>query len=217
MRAGAAWHSTGPLRRRAVRHARLALGYGVFIGATLASTAVALLAIAVASRAERMVAGSVHRTFAAARADRMEHTCWVRSLDRLPRGDCSFGDPRGPTRVVLLGDSHAEHWLGGLDRAGRMMGWRVEANVMGGCPVADFSGMLQGASSRRYRECTRYREATLQRVLRERPDAVLLSSYDHYMPAPGGTPTTGACRPRCGSADSGAPTSGSRKPASRRS
>ena len=159
--------------------------YGVFIGATLASTAVALMAIGVASRAERSVQESVQRTFAAARADRMEHSCWVRSVDRLPRGDCSFGDPRGPVRIALLGDSHAEHWLGGLDRAGRMFGWRVEANVMGGCPVADFSGMLEGAASRRYRECTRYREATLRRVIAERPDAVLLSSYDHYMPAPG--------------------------------
>jgi len=36
-----------------------------------------------------------------------------------------------------------------------------------------------------YYECTRYREAMLRRIVAARPAAVILSSWDHYMPVNG--------------------------------
>jgi len=130
-----------------------------------------------AARVER----SVHRVYAAARADRMEHPCWVESIDQPNRGSCAFGDIRSATTIALLGDSHAEHWLGGLDRAGKAHGWRIEVNVMGGCPVADFSRLISGSTSRRYYQCSRYREAILRKLIAQKPGVVLLSSFDYYM------------------------------------
>ncbi|MES2522100.1 MAG: acyltransferase family protein [Gemmatimonadota bacterium] len=147
------------------------------------SSALLLAASWAETRATRYVERSVHRKFAAAREDRMQHSCWARKAARNPKADCSFGDRSSSTTLVLLGDSHAEHWLGGLDRAGREHGWRVEARVMGGCPVSDFSRLTSGATRRRYRECSQYRERMLQRVIEERPRAVILSSYDYYVPA----------------------------------
>jgi hypothetical protein len=38
---------------------------------------------------------------------------------------------------------------------------------------------------RHYRECARFREAMLQRIVRERPAAVILSSWDHYIATDG--------------------------------
>ena len=142
---------------------------------------VALVAQVAAVQSRRYVANSVHRTYAAAREDRMDHGCWGRPVGDSRRGACAFGDATSGTTVALLGDSHAEHWLGGLDRAGKEHGWRVEAHVMGGCPVSDFSGLVNGAASRRYRECTRFRETTLASLVAQRPRAVILVSFDSYI------------------------------------
>ncbi len=157
-----------------------------FMLAVGASLTLMLIANVAERRATRIVEQSVHRNFAAARADRMEHDCWVSSIEKDPSTPCAFGDARSNTTFVLLGDSHAEHWLGGLDRAGREHGWRIEANVMGGCPVSDFSRLTSGSTARRYRECSRYREAMLQRIIARKPNAVILSSYDNYMDRRGG-------------------------------
>ena len=156
-----------------------------FLNGIGVSMALLLLAHWTAQRSARYVERTEHRVFAAARDDRMDHGCWARSVDTGPRGNCAFGEPTSGSTLVLLGDSHAEHWLGGLDRAGREHGWRVEANVMGGCPVSDFSALIKGAVARRYRECSRYREAMLSRIVARRPRAVVLSSFDDYMESDG--------------------------------
>jgi hypothetical protein len=135
--------------------------------------------------AERRVAQTDQRAFAEAREDRMRHDCWATTVED-ERGPCEFGDRSSSTTIVLLGDSHAEHWLGGLDRVGRERGWRIVAMVKGGCPVADMPDLMHHRLKRYYHECTRYREAMLSRIVAMRPAAVILSSWDHYIP-PGGT------------------------------
>lgn len=57
---------------------------------------------------------------------------------------------------------------------------------MGGCPVSDFSALINGSSARRYRQCSDYREAMLSRIVAQRPRAVILSSFDAYMKIDGG-------------------------------
>ena len=120
------------------------------------------------------------RVFAAAREDRMNHDCWATTAEEV-KAPCAFGDKAASTTIVLLGDSHAEHWLGALDRVGRAHGFKVVAMVKGGCPVADMPEMMHRRLKRYYHECTRYREAMLQRIIAMRPSAVILSSWDHYL------------------------------------
>ena len=154
--------------------------------AAFAATAlVALLAQAAMQDGARVAARPDQRAFAAAREDHMRHDCWATTIEKLP-ARCEFGDTRSSTTVVLLGDSHAEHWLGALDRAGRERGWKIVAMVKGGCPVADTRGLMTRRIARHYRECDRYREAMLQRIIALRPSAVILSSWDHYVPTEGG-------------------------------
>ena len=114
----------------------------------------------------------------------MTHDCWATTVED-EKGPCEVGDKNSPTTVVLLGDSHAEHWLGGLDRVGRERGWRILAMVKGGCPVADMPDLMHARLKRYYHECTRYRETMLQRIIAMRPAAVILSSWDHYIPPDG--------------------------------
>ncbi len=148
------------------------------------SVAVAIAAHSAMRVSQRRVAFTDQKVFAAARQDRMRHDCWANTVEdaRVP---CEFGDTRSRTTIVLLGDSHAEHWLGGLDRAGREHGWKIDAMVKGGCPVADMPELTHARLKRYYHECTRYREAMIQRIIAMRPAAVILSSWDHYMPPDG--------------------------------
>jgi peptidoglycan/LPS O-acetylase OafA/YrhL len=152
--------------------------------ALLASVAAALVAHGATRAAERQVAVPAQRAFAAARTDRMRHDCWANTVEDA-KDSCELGDIRSSTTIALLGDSHAEHWLGGLDRAGVEHGWKIVAMVKGGCPVADVPADEGSRRGRWYRECSRYREAMLRRIVTMRPDAVVLSSWDHYLPVQG--------------------------------
>jgi peptidoglycan/LPS O-acetylase OafA/YrhL len=155
--------------------------------ALFASLGAALLARGAMRVAQRQAARPDQRAFAAARNDRMQHECWANSVDdaTLP---CVLGDVRSSRTIALLGDSHAEHWLGALDRAGRERGWKIDAMVMGGCPVAELPELMHVRLKRQYAECTRYREAMIRRIISLRPSAVILSSWDHYVSSEGASP-----------------------------
>ncbi|MEP6620293.1 MAG: acyltransferase family protein [bacterium] len=147
----------------------------------LAVSVVALLVAAGALRlASRQASQPEQRALAAARVDRMDHNCWATKVENA-KARCEFGDTTATTTIALLGDSHAEHWLGGLDAAGRSHRWKIDAMVKGGCPVADVPERPAARTSRTYRECTRYREAMMQRIIARHPSAVILSSWDHYV------------------------------------
>ena len=142
--------------------------------------ALAFLATAAASRSDRFVEQSVHRRYAAARSDYLAHDCWGRA-ERAAHAGCGFGATESATTIALLGDSHASHWLGGLERAGEAQGWRIEPYVMGACPVADLRGLIGGAAARLYRRCADFQQATLGRLAAARPRAVILSNSDYYL------------------------------------
>jgi hypothetical protein len=146
-------------------------------------TALALLGLGAAWSSRLHVDRSVHRRYAAARNDHLGHDCWGSSPAQPEREGCAFGDPASATTLALLGDSHASHWLGGLERAGQAHGWRIEPYVMGACPVADLRGRLGGAAGRLYNRCARFQEANMRRLAAARPRAVILSNADYYMEA----------------------------------
>jgi hypothetical protein len=183
---GLAW-LTYRLIERPARERELVPAAWLPAAALGASVAAAVVAHGAMAAAERRAGQPDQRPFAAARNDRMIHPCWGTTVEAWPgRGPCTFGDPTASTTVVLLGDSHAEHWLGALDRLGRERGWKVVAMVKGGCPVA---GMPEFGRARRPRfqeECARFREAMLRRIVAMRPAAAILSSWDHYIPIDSG-------------------------------
>jgi hypothetical protein len=156
----------------------------VLPGTVAASVLVAALAHGAMVVAERGVAASEQRLFAFARVDRKNHNCWATTLEDA-RGSCEFGDPKAQKTVALFGDSHAEHWLGALDQYGSENALKVVAMVKGGCPVADMPELMQPRLKRFHHECTRYREAMIQRIIAMRPAVAVLSSWDHYLPVTG--------------------------------
>lgn len=155
------------------------------LAAVAAALAVALTAHLIVLKARHDTGRGEQQRFAAARQDRMQHDCWVRTIDD-PVARCEFGDLTSKTVLVLLGDSHAEHWLGALDAAGKRSGWKVVAFVKGGCPVADMPEVLRGRGAKLWQECARFREAKVRHIIAMRPAALILSSWNGYVVEDGG-------------------------------
>ena len=149
-----------------------------------ASFCVALIAWGALMVSVRRVTSRPQRQFLAARNDNMGHDCWGSMIENAG-GPCVFGDLSSSTKVVLMGDSHAEHWLPAMERIGRERHWKVYAMVKPACPVADMPEMINARLKRDYTECTSWRREKLRQILALRPNIVVLSSYDHYIPADG--------------------------------
>ncbi|HEY6219946.1 MAG TPA: acyltransferase family protein [Gemmatimonadaceae bacterium] len=151
---------------------------------TAAATFVAIAALATSALiiARRHVATTEHRAYAAAREDRVGADCWD-DVERV--NGCAFGSASSPTMIALLGDSHANHWLAGLDRAGKERGWRIEPYVKGGCPTSDFAGLAGAPKSDRYDKCHQFRDEAIRTIIARKPRAVLLSNYDSYIETAG--------------------------------
>jgi hypothetical protein len=61
-----------------------------------------------------------------------------KTMEEADTGRCAFGKPGGTKRVVLYGDSHAEHLFGRLNAAAVLAGWELRVWVRGGCSPIDF-------------------------------------------------------------------------------
>jgi hypothetical protein len=111
------------------------------------------------------------------------------SLVESASAPCIFGDVNASTTVVLMGDSHAEHWLPAMDAIGQARHWKVYAMVKPACPVADLPQLMNRRLKRFYTECAEWRTAKLKKILELKPNFVVLSSYDHYVPMDGQVPS----------------------------
>ena len=93
------------------------------------------------------------------------------------RKACVYGDPGGARTMYLIGDSHAAQWFPAVDAAARSHGWKLVAITKAACQVPRvlvFNPVLK----RPYDECTTWREETVRRIVRDRPDLVVMASND---------------------------------------
>ena len=77
--------------------------------------------------------------------------------------DCLFGDARGSKTIVLVGDSHAQHWFPALERAASRNGWKLYAWTKSACPMVEVSvnnNQVGGA----YTACDSWRKSTLNQI-----------------------------------------------------
>jgi hypothetical protein len=80
---------------------------------------------------------------------------------------CLYGDTASRKRVTIFGDSRAMQYFDPLEPVARKRGWRLLGLVRGNCLVAE-------VEYERY--CDRWRENSLRRIERERPDLVIVGS-----------------------------------------
>lgn len=97
-------------------------------------------------------------------------------LDRrgLTNRICRKGTVGGP-RIVLIGDSHAAHWMPALDRIGKAYGYEVIPLTKSNCPFYDYL-TFDEREMRNYTECAAWRPLAIAAANRLSPALVIISS-----------------------------------------
>jgi peptidoglycan/LPS O-acetylase OafA/YrhL/cellulose synthase/poly-beta-1,6-N-acetylglucosamine synthase-like glycosyltransferase len=93
------------------------------------------------------------------------------------QGPCIYGDPHGAHTIALYGDSHAQQWLPALDAEAKRLHWRVEALTKAACSIADWQ-VYNDQLGRAYNECMTWRQQAADRMVKDKPDMVVVSQSD---------------------------------------
>lgn len=111
--------------------------------------------------------------------------CGVDRGPTAPRKICRLGQPGGQ-RIVLIGDSHAAHWMPALESAGKANGWEIIPLTKSNCPFVDYAP-LDERLGRPYDECATWNAGIAEAANRLDPALVLVSSVWYSDPARPGT------------------------------
>jgi len=98
-------------------------------------------------------------------------------------GDCTYGQIGSATKIVLYGDSHAAQWFPTLEKLAREKGFELTSLTKSACSSVDSPRADQGAYKNS--ECEKWRENSIKRIQKMKPDAVIVSSFQ-YFTEPGG-------------------------------
>ncbi len=88
---------------------------------------------------------------------------------------CVYGDRDGSITVALVGDSHAAHWFPALEVVAMERGWRLVPFTKFSCVFVDLP-IWSPNLNREYTECEAWRENVVDRLVKLRPDLVIIAS-----------------------------------------
>ena len=91
---------------------------------------------------------------------------------------CEYGDTNSEKTIVLYGDSHAAQWLPALDIIGRQHGVRIVSLTKSACPSAEV--IKEISSQYRVDDCQKFRNESVSRIKREKPDAVIMTGMQPF-------------------------------------
>lgn len=91
--------------------------------------------------------------------------------------ECSFGDPQSDKLVVMVGDSHAGHWLPAMQTIAGQRDWHIVTFFRSSCPFTEAtpsaSGVYQAA-------CEQWKALVIERVNSLSPALVLVASLSPH-------------------------------------
>ncbi len=88
---------------------------------------------------------------------------------------CVYGDRNGAITVALVGDSHAAHWFPALNVVAKERGWRLVPLTKFSCVFVDLP-IWSPNLNREYTECEAWRENVVDRLVKLKPDLVIITS-----------------------------------------
>jgi hypothetical protein len=86
---------------------------------------------------------------------------------------CEYGDKTSKYRMVIVGDSHAVHWIPTFDIIAKRRGWRLTAITKGSCPLADIT--TDRVLRDQFKYCIRWNRLVLRELMAEKPDVVVFA------------------------------------------
>jgi peptidoglycan/LPS O-acetylase OafA/YrhL len=174
-------HITSKLVEQPLRHRNFSAKkvYGFFA----TTTAVSLLAgIAIASTASSVIKVkgteySFNLEQVVAKPGVYGDGCHV-NYGEIESGDCTYGEIGSATKIVLYGDSHAAQWFPTLEKLAREKGFELISLTKSACPSVDVPRADQGAYKNS--ECDKWRENSIKRIQKIKPNAVIVSSFQYF-------------------------------------
>jgi peptidoglycan/LPS O-acetylase OafA/YrhL len=106
--------------------------------------------------------------------DMPEEPGCVQSLESPDLLWCTFGNPRGATKVALVGDSKMHQWLPAFRMLAVENDWDLVVAFKGGCPFTS-AGAIKESLNKPDTDCTQWNGTLLARLVAERPDYVITS------------------------------------------
>ena len=101
-------------------------------------------------------------------------------------GPCTYGEIGSNKKIVLYGDSHAAQWFPTLEALAREKGFELIALTKSACSSVDSPRPDQGAFKNS--DCEKWRENSIKRIQKIKPEAVIVSSFQYFTP-PSGYPS----------------------------
>jgi peptidoglycan/LPS O-acetylase OafA/YrhL len=90
---------------------------------------------------------------------------------------CRFSDEPPTRRVAVVGDSHVEHWRGGLHQVARQQNWELVEILRGACPVTEARVATFRGSDTDTDGCSRWGGQVTDWLTSHDLDAVVTSSF----------------------------------------
>lgn len=90
--------------------------------------------------------------------------------ERVDGGPCLFGDQDAEKEVFVVGGSHAEQWMSGLDKLGHEMGFKVVPMLRVGCPIELGEDLTVSP------ECAEWGTLVTERIIEADPALVISNS-----------------------------------------
>lgn len=110
--------------------------------------------------------------------------------DKKTTMECDFSrGVENPTRVWLIGDSHAQQWQGAIFDIARENRWVVTTSYFGGCPVADvsFVGFRAPWGTADARLCERWSHEAAAEIRSQAPELVVTAMASRQQTADDGS------------------------------
>ena len=93
---------------------------------------------------------------------------------------CEFGKLDSAKTVVLYGDSHAVQWFPALEKLAREKSFKLITLTKSACPSIDV--VRENVGAFKMSNCAAWRTSAIARIAAERPDLIILSSFEHFVP-----------------------------------
>ncbi len=95
--------------------------------------------------------------------------------------ECNFGNLSSDATVVLYGDSHAVQWFPALQKLALEKGFKLITLTKSACPSIEVERASVGAFQ--MSNCASWRASAIERIKQAKPDLIILSSFEHFVPA----------------------------------
>ncbi|MGF7235397.1 MAG: acyltransferase family protein [Frankia sp.] len=103
--------------------------------------------------------------------------CFATLQDTTPRG-CAFGDVGSSKVAVLVGDSHADQWIGPLAHEAKLAHWKIVEYAKAACSIAALK-LFNPDLNREYRECDTWRAMAAADIIKLHPAMIIASQSDN--------------------------------------